>query len=314
MPQQESEASADGRPSSHRTVVVAGAANLAIALAKTVAAALTGSAGLWAEAAHSFADTGNQALLFVGLRKSRGGADERHPFGYGQERYFWSFLAAIGIFVIGGLLSIGEGIRSLLNPEPVRSAWVGIAVLVVAAAFEGYSWYTARRQLRTEARARRRSVIEHVSTASDPSPTAVYLEDSAALIGIALALTALILDLLTGRSVWDGIAGVAIGVLLIVVAVLLARRTKSLLLDESVPADVMDDLRHHLRMDGATTQRLVAVYVGPSQILVCADLRPEDGLLTGPADELVNAVAALREHMLKLPHVVAAEINLVPTA
>ncbi len=306
------EGSQEQAPSTHRTVIVAGAANLAIAVAKTIAAAVTGSAGLWAEAAHSFADTGNQALLLIGVRKSRIGADDRHPFGYGQERYFWSFLAAIGIFVVGGLLSIGEGVRSLLNPEPVRSAWVGITVLLVAGAFEGYSWHTARRQLRTEAKARRRTVIEHVSSASDPSPTAVYLEDSAALIGIGLALAALLLDLVTGHPFWDGIAGVAIGLLLIVVAVLLARRNKSLLLDESVPEDVLADLRNNLRMDGVMTQRLIAVYVGPSQILVCADLRAEDGLLHAPAEDLVNAVAAVRERMLQLPHVVAAEINVVP--
>lgn len=296
-------------PSSHRTVVVAGAANLAIAVAKAAAALFTGSASLWAEALHSFADTGNQVLLFIGLRKSGRSPDERHPFGHGQERYFWSFLAALGIFVVGGLLSIGEGVRSLLNPEPVRSPWIGIAVLIVAGAFEGYSWRTARVQLRDEARKRRRSVAEHLARASDPSPTAVYLEDSAALVGIGLALAALLLDVFTGWTFWDGVAGVAIGVLLIVVALLLARRNKSLLLDESVPEDVMGDLRSRLRLAGATTERLVAVYVGPSQVLVCADLRIGEALLQRPAADLVEAVEALRHTMLALPHVIATEIT-----
>src|SRR5690349_11452890 len=117
-----------GGGDSKRTIVVAVIANLAIAVAKTVAALLTGSTSMWAEAAHSLADTGNEVLLFVGLRRSVKRPDERHPFGYGQERYFWAFLAALGIFLIGGALSIGEGIRSLLLPEPVESLWVGIGV------------------------------------------------------------------------------------------------------------------------------------------------------------------------------------------
>src|SRR3954464_400344 len=138
---------------SYRTVVVAVAANLAIALAKIVAALLTGSASMWAEALHSIADTGNEVLLFVGLHKSTRAPDRSRPFGYGQERFFWAFLAALGIFLIGGALSVGEGVRSLLLPEPVESLWVGIVVLVVAAGFESYSWHTARQQLREGARA-----------------------------------------------------------------------------------------------------------------------------------------------------------------
>lgn len=305
----------DKGSSSHRTVIIAAATNFAVAVVKAVLALFTGSASLWAEAAHSTADTGNQLLLFVGLRKSSKGKDRHHPFGHGQERYFWSFLAAIGIFVVGGLLSIGEGLRSLLSPEPVRSVWLGIAVLVVAALFEGYSWLTARRQLTGEARRRQRSLVQHLTRASDPSPTAVYLEDSAALIGIGLALTALILDALTGWRAWDGIAGVCIGVLLIVVAVLLARRNKSLLLEESVPDDVLHDLRAELHMDGAQTERLSAIYIGPGQILICAHLRLGPDLLNGPASELVDAVNTLRRHMLDLPLVVETEITvLAPTS
>src|SRR5690348_964527 len=183
---------------STRTILVAVAANLAIAVAKTVAGLLSGSASMWAEAAHSYADTGNEVLLWIGLRRSVRVPDERHPFGYGQERFFWAFLAAMGIFVIGGALSIGEGIRGLLLPEPLESVWIGVGVLVVAFLFEGYSWRTARRQLRAESEQRQRSMTSHLKLASDPSAPTVFLEDSAALVGIGLAMAGLVLHAVTG--------------------------------------------------------------------------------------------------------------------
>src|SRR5690349_875313 len=232
-----------GGGDSKRTIVVAVIANLAIAVAKTVAALLTGSTSMWAEAAHSLADTGNEVLLFVGLRRSVKRPDERHPFGYGQERYFWAFLAALGIFLIGGALSIGEGIRGLLLPEALESVWIGIGVLVVAFGFEGYSWHTARQQLRRESEERRRSMSEHLRLASDPSAPTVFLEDSAALIGVAIAFVALVLHAVTGWAPWDAIGSICIGLLLIVVAFLLARRTKGLLLEEAAPADVVAPIR-----------------------------------------------------------------------
>ncbi|AEV83597.1 Zinc transporter 9 [Actinoplanes sp. SE50] len=275
------------------TVIVAVAANLAIAIAKIVAALLTGSASLWAEALHSVADTGNEVLLLIGLRKSQKGPDARHPFGYGQERYFWTFLAALGIFLIGGVLSIGEGVRSLLAPEPVDSFWVGVGVLVVAAGFESYSWYTAHKQLRREADERDRSMRHHLRHASDPSATTVFLEDTAALIGLAVALTALVLHETTGWAGWDAVGSITIGLLLIVVAFLLARRSKALLLDESAPADVLDPIRERVdRQDWvARVGDLHAVWVGPSQLLVNVRVTPTD------SDELVERVTRLRRDL-----------------
>ncbi|WP_436535069.1 cation diffusion facilitator family transporter [Actinoplanes sp. HUAS TT8] len=276
------------------TVIVAVAANLAIAIAKVVAGFLTGSASMWAEAAHSIADTGNEVLLLVGLRKSRKGPDEKHPFGYGQERYFWTFLAALGIFLVGGVLSIGEGVRSLMNPEPVESLWVGIGVLVVAAGFESYSWYTAHKQLREEAREQDRSMGHHLRHASDPSATTVFLEDTAALIGLAVALAALVLHATTGWAGWDAVGSLLIGLLLIVVAFLLARRSKGLLLDESAPADVLDPIRERVAGEDwvASIRDLHGVWVGPSQLLV--------NLWVTPAvdDDLVGRVTRLRRALL----------------
>jgi cation diffusion facilitator family transporter len=297
---------------STRTVVVAVLANLAIAIAKTVAAILTGSASMWAEALHSVADTGNEVLLFVGLRRSTREPDQRHPFGYGQERYFWAFLAALGIFLIGGALSIGEGIRSLLLPEPLESLWVGIVVLVVAAGFESYSWHTARQQLREGARARQRSMVEHLNRASDPSATTVFLEDTAALIGIVLALLALVLHAVTGWAPWDAVGSIAIGVLLIVVAFLLARRSKALLLEESAPPDVMDPIRAEVcRADWVGDVReMHAVYVGPSSLLVNLWITPAaDGADLRAAD-LIGRVDELRSSLLANPVITQVTVTL----
>lgn len=183
-----------------RPVVVAVAANLLVAVAKGVAAALTGSAAMLAETTHSVADTCNEVLLYVGVRP----ADDRHPLGYGQARYYWSLLAAVGIFVIGGLFAIVDGVKSLRHPEPVTNVPVGVAVLLVSAGLEGLSWRTAHRQLRAEATARHLDLGEYVAVSSDPTPTTVFLEDSAALVGLALALAALMLHLVTGSAVWDG--------------------------------------------------------------------------------------------------------------
>ncbi|GAB1640556.1 cation diffusion facilitator family transporter [Krasilnikovia sp. MM14-A1259] len=302
---------ADANPDeeSTRTVVVAVLVNVAIAAAKSIAALLTGSASMAAEAAHSFADTGNEVLLFIGLRKSRKEPDARHPFGYGQERYFWAFLAALGIFLIGGALSIAEGVRSLLAPEPLESLWVGIGVLVVAACLEAYSWRTARRQLHADAAKRQRSIVEHLRRASDPSAPTVYLEDTAALIGLALAMVALILHAWTGWAAWDAAGSICIGVLLLVVAVLLARRSKALLLEESAPPDVLDPIRELVgRSWPGDVRDLQAVYVGPAQLLVNVWIAPVSA--DGPADELIREVDALRAALLAVPAITQATVTL----
>jgi cation diffusion facilitator family transporter len=298
---------------SARTVVVAVAANLGIAIAKTVAALFTGSASLWAEAAHSVADTGNEVLLFVGLRKSSGEPDAAHPFGRGQERYFWSFLAALGIFLVGGTLSIGEGIRSLLLPEPLESLWVGVGVLLVSACFEGYSWHTARKQLSRNARDRQRSLFQQLRRASDPSATTVFLEDSAALVGLALALIALLLHAWTGWAGWDALGSIAIGVLLIAVAFLLAVRSKALMLEEAAPADVADPIRARV-LDVDWVGELAdmhAVYLGPSRLLVNLWIRPSSPALGNSGGELALRVDRLRSELLADDGIAQVTVTLV---
>jgi cation diffusion facilitator family transporter len=295
-----------------RTAVVAIAINLAITLAKGFAALLTGSPALWAETAHSLADSGNEVLLFVGLRRSVRVADARHPLGYGQERWFWTFLAALGIFVVGGVLSVNEGVQALRHPHPVGSFWIGVGVLLVSMVLEGVSWRTARAQLREEARARGRSLAEHLQRASDPTAPTVFLEDSAALVGLGMALLALVLHQLTGWAAWDAGASIAIGLLLVVIAYLIARRSKGLLIDESAPPDVLDRLRERIAGEPwvAAVVALTAVFIGPRRLLVTARIAPTATAVAGSAHDLVARAAALRRELLSLEVIGEAEVAL----
>jgi cation diffusion facilitator family transporter len=288
-----------------RTVVVAVAANLLVAVAKGVAAALTGSAAMLAETFHSIADTLNEVLLYVGIRRGMHPADSRHPLGYGKARFFWSLLAAVGIFVIGGLFAIVDGVQSVRHPEPLSNVAVGVAVLLISAVLEGFSWRTAHRQLRAEASARRLDLGEHIATSSDPTPTTVFLEDSAALIGLALALAALLLHLLTGSAVWDGAASILIGLLLIGVAFVLMRRNGALLTDEAAPVRVRDRLRQAVAAEAWVDEvaELTAVYIGPRQLLVLAHVVPVEGA------DLVGGVGRLRSRLLGLPAIAAMEVT-----
>jgi cation diffusion facilitator family transporter len=288
-----------------RTVVVAVAANLLIAVAKGVAALLTGSAAMLAETTHSIADTFNEVLLYVGVRSGARPADDRHPFAYGKAGYIWSLLAAVGIFVVGGLFAIAVGVQTLRSPEPVTNVAVGVAVLLISAGLEATSWRRARRQLRSEAAARHLDLGEYLVTSSDPTPTAVFLEDSAALVGIALALAALVLHIATGSALWDGAASLLIGLLLIAVAVVLMRRNLALLTDEAAPADIRERLRQAVAREPwvAELAELTAVYIGPRHLLVLAHVVPVDG-----ADLPAN-IGRLRRRLLAVPAIAAVEIT-----
>jgi cation diffusion facilitator family transporter len=296
----------DADDASVRTVIVAVLVNLGVAFAKAVAAVLTGSSALAAETAHSVADTANEVLLYIGVRHGQKPPDAQHPFGHGQSRYFWSLLSAVGIFVIGAVLAIIDGVETLMHPEPVTNVPIGIAVILVSAVLEGISWRTARRELRAEAASRHLEVRESVRTSSNPTPTTVFLEDTAALVGLALALIALILHAVTGSAVPDGIASLLIGLLLIVVSYLLVRRNAALLIDESAPPAVQARLRDLVAEQAwvADVVQLQAVRIGPNQLLVIVDVVPKDG-----AEDLVDNIADLRRKLVDLPVVSRAEIT-----
>ncbi|WP_436772622.1 cation diffusion facilitator family transporter [Yinghuangia sp. YIM S09857] len=296
-----------------RTVVVAVAANLAIAVAKAVAAMVTGSASLWAETAHSFADTGNEMLLFIGLRRSDRPSDRRHPFGYGQERWFWALLAAMGIFVVGGVLAIQEGIRSLLDPEPLESVWVGVAVLLVSVVLEAVSWRQAHKQLKAEAAAGNRTLATQLRRGSDPTAATVFLEDSAALVGLVLALAALGLHSWTGSAMWDAASSILIGLLLVLVAWQLAHRNKALLIDESAPDEIVDRLRTRILAHPwiAEAPEVTAVFVGPRQLLVSVRVVPTPAVAAAPTTQLLTQVTHLTSELEADPAITRADVVVV---
>src|SRR3954471_17171466 len=196
------------------SVFAALAANTAIATAKGIAAVLTGSPALVAETLHTIADAGNEVLLYIAIRRSRAPADATHPFGYGPERYYWALLAAIGMFVIGGAVSIWDGIRALVHPPELEFFWVGVAVLVIALVLDGLSRTVALRQLRTQAARRELSVRELLRESADPTVVTVYFEDTIDVLGALLALIALVLHRWTGSALPDALASIAIGALL----------------------------------------------------------------------------------------------------
>ena len=277
------------------TVIVALAANLAIAVAKIAAGLIGGSSAMLAEGAHSVADTTNQVFLLTSLRLSRKAPDDTHPFGYGKERFFWSLLAAIGIFVSGAVFSIFEGVHGLLSGESeVAGYLLSYAVLFVSFLAEGTSWLKAVRQLRTEAREQGRTMIEHVRLSSDPTVKTVFSEDTAALIGLLLAALGLGLHQLTGHAFWDASAAIAIGVLLAVVAYLLGRDTKEMLIGEAAPAPARDGIRRELA-DHPEVDRVVDVrtmLLGPDMLLVAARLDMDDELGAAEVEDSTDAIAA----------------------
>ena len=271
---------------SEGTVLLAGAANLAIAVAKCIAGLLSGSTALLAEAVHSVADTLNQVFLLTALKRSRKPADTLHPFGYGMERYFWSLLAAVGIFVLGAGFSIAEGIRAVLHPEPVAALAVVYSVLVVSFIFEGSSWLRAVRQVRREAHDQGVSTLDHLKEA-EPAVKTVAFEDSAALIGLVIAAVGVTLSAVTGEEFWDGTASIAIGLLLIGVAFTLGRDNKSMLIGQALPDDVQDQIRRLIADTPGIDEvvELLSLRLAPDQVLVVVRVDLDDSETTGAAVE-----------------------------
>jgi cation diffusion facilitator family transporter len=270
---------APARDESLGSVFAALAANTAIAAAKGTAAALTGSPALLAETLHTAADAGNEVFLWIAVRRSRHAPDASHPFGYGPERYYWALIAAIGMFLVGGALSVWEGITALIHPRPLEDFWVGVGVLVVALVLDGLSRVVAVRTLRRQAAARHVTVGKLLRESPDPTVVTVYLEDSIDVAGAALALVALILHRVTGSALPDALATLVIGLMLGFVALRLTGRNRRLLTNQAVPERYVEALRRRLvEVPGiAGVASLEAVYLGPGEVLVTADVTLEDG-------------------------------------
>lgn len=272
-----------------KSVVVAFAANAGIAVAKFVGFLVTGSSAMLAESVHSLADTINEVLLLVGKRKALKPPDALHQFGYGRSRYFYSFVVALLVFVLGAVAAMYEGYRKISHPEPLTAPGVAIAILVVAALLEGYSLHTVRRESKRLKGSD--SWWEFVRNSRTPEPPVVLLEDSAALLGLGLAFAGVTLTAATKNSLWDAISTLGIGVLLAVIAVVLIIETHSLLIGEGATTDQSEMIRSTLRraehVDSVVDLR--TQYLAPDQMLVVARI------VLGPDEKFATAAGVIRK-------------------
>jgi cation diffusion facilitator family transporter len=300
-------------PDHHSTTAVVAAffANLGIAIMKFVGFAFTGSGAMLAEAVHSVADTGNEGLLLLGGHKSKRRADVEHPFGYGRERYFWAFVVSVLLFSLGGLFSIFDGLDKLLNPHEIESVEWAIGILVGAMVLELFSFRTAIRSTRHV-----KGTVgwwRFIRTAKTPELPIVVLEDLAALLGLSIALVAVITAEVTGDTAYDAIGSLAIGALLVVVAVILAIEMRSLLLGESASPDVERRIVEAME-SGDNVCRVIHIrteHLGPEDLLVAAKLEFDRGLSTHELADVINEVEATVRRKVPEARVIYLEPDVV---
>jgi len=270
--------------SSRRVIYAAIVGNLLVAATKFVAAAMTSSSAMLSEAVHSLVDTGNSLLLLYGLHQAQKPPDRDHPLGYGREIYFWSFVVALMVFALGAGVAIYEGIVHVLNPEPIQNATVSYVVLGMSALFDGTTWWIALRNFRR--RTRYSGLFRAVRKSKDPASFMVLFEDSAALIGLIVALAGSYLSVRLDLPVLDGVASILIGLVLATTAALLARETKGLLIGEGADQRIVDSImRIANEMEGvAHANGILTVHLAPEQIVVALSVELADNLTT-PAIE-----------------------------
>lgn len=291
------------------TVLVAFGINVLIAVAKSAAALVTGSASLVAEAAHSWADAGNEIFLLAADRRARRPPDATHPYGHGREAYVWSLFAALGLFVAGAAVSVTHGIQELRHPEPATDFIVGYIVLAISFVLEAISFRQSVRQARREATSLQRDLIEHVLATSDPTLRAVFAEDVAALAGLLIATAGLAAHELTGSSVPDAVGSILVGILLALVAVMLINRNRRFLVGEEADPRVRAATIRAL-MDSPEVARVTYLrleIVGPRMVLVIGDVD-----LTGDDTEshLAVRLRALEARISASPAVAGAVLSL----
>jgi cation diffusion facilitator family transporter len=276
---------------SKTAIYAAMAGNLAIAITKFIAALVTGSAAMTSEAIHSLVDTGNGALMLLGVHKSQKPPDFDHPFGHGRELYFWTLIVAILIFGVGGGMSIYEGLRHLSSPSQLQSQTWSYAVIGVAAIFESASLFFGWRAFSVQRG--KRGILEAIHTSKDPTSFSVLLEDSAALVGLLIAFLGIFLGRQFNRPYLDAVASVLIGVLLCAVAVLILYESKGLLIGEGVDREILNKVRKEIESDPAVEhlQALNTLYLGTNDILLTVELRFHSSI---SAVDVRRAVARLR--------------------
>ena len=282
---------------SNLTVLLALAANIAVAVAKLGAGVLTGSAAMLSEGAHSVGDTGTEVLLLTALKRSDKPADRSHPFGYGKERFFWSLLASVSIFGAGALFSIYQGVTTIFGEaEEQQDVLIAYIVLAVAFVLEGTSLTQAIRQVRRERREQEVGLRTYLRRSDDPTVTTVLFEDSTALVGLLLAFAGLGLTQLTGSSVWDGVASLAIGLLLVVVAYGLGSANMGLLIGRQADDHLVEQIRTRLRDEPEVDAvvDLLTMLTGTDQVLVCARL---DFAESATSDDIEHACVRIDESL-----------------
>jgi len=281
---------------SRKAIIAAFFANLGIAISKFVGFLITGSAGLAAEAVHSFADTGNQGLLMLGAKRSVKARDEEHPFGHERERYFWAFIVALVLFSMGGLFALYEGIHKFRNPHETDNMGIAIGILIVAILLESYSLRTAIKET-AHVKPANQSYWQFIRTAKQPELPTVLLEDVAAETGLIFALAGVLLAHFTHEPRWDAVGSIAIGVLLVVVAFILGAEMKGLLIGETASPETRVALAHALR-GHQNVQEVIYLHtehLGPDALLVAAKAIFDPALSAGDVSRTIDeAEAAMR--------------------
>ncbi len=278
-----------GHGESTGAIAAAFLANLGIAVAKFVGFLITGSSSLLAESIHSVADASNQGLLVLGGRRARRPPTPLHPFGYGRSRYFWAFVVAVVLFSLGGLFSMYEGYQKVTDPHEISSPAVAFAIFAVAIVFEAFALRTAVRHAQPERRGR--SWVSYIRTSRSPELPVLLLEDSGALLGLVFATAGVTLALVTGNPVFDGLGTLAIGVLLVSIAIVLAIEMKSLLIGEAATPDMVSRIQVELEQ-GAEVHRVIHMltqHLGPEELLVGARVEFDPSL---SMSELAGAIDA----------------------
>jgi cation diffusion facilitator family transporter len=289
-----------------RVVYAALAGNLAVAAAKFGASALSGSSAMLTEAIHSLIDSADQVLLLIGQRRASKPPDRTHALGYGMETYFWSFVVALFVFLLGGLVACYQGVRHIFAPERIASPAINLGVLVVSALFEGSSFAVGLREYKRVIRGRNIPLWTFIKASKDPSLYGTLLEDSSALIGIAIAALGVIGSSLLHIGWADGAASLAIGVLLVGVSAVLANETRSLIAGEAVAPPVMEELKRALAADSRIVHidEIATLHLGPQAILVALTLRFRSELSTAALDDAIRGItSALKAVEKRVAHV-----------
>ena len=273
----------------NRVLIIALAANVGIAVAKFVAAAITGSSAMLTEGVHSLVDSTNQLLLMYGQKRAAKPADALHPAGYGRELYFWSFVVALLVFALGAGVSVYEGVMHIIEPEPAVSPLIAYGVLAIAFALEGGSTVAAFREFNAARGAQ--SWLQALISTKDATTVIVLLENGAAMAGILMAAVGLALSQLTGDPRFDGIASVLIGLLLGIVAIFLAREAKGLLIGEAADPELIAGIRRATTREGITgVGEIMTIHNAPDQIVAAVNVDFDNRLSAGDVERIIDAI------------------------